>query len=244
MPVIAIITVKPGDQHRSSRGGGGYLERFGGRAAMGAFLALAAQVEQRVVDADRQPDQQDHRADRGVDVQQVAEQLGQPERRGDRGDPEQQGDAGRHERAEREHQDEQRDRQRRSPRPSGSPAAMRLLIALLALPSPNSPMNRPGMRGLDRGCRRQRRRDAVLRGRRVAGDLEGQKRGPTILRDLPLIARRQRRLDHRHRRRARQARDEVPHAPYGTRPLGACRAGSRSAPPRTARSRGNCFASV
>jgi hypothetical protein len=75
-----------------------------------AFLALAAQIEERVVDADREADEQDHRADRLIDVQQVADDLGQAERGGDRNDCEQQRDAGCHQRAEREHQDEQRDR--------------------------------------------------------------------------------------------------------------------------------------
>ena len=53
MPAIAIITVMPGDEHGPTRRRRGGLE--GGRlAASGApLVALAADVEQRVVDADR-----------------------------------------------------------------------------------------------------------------------------------------------------------------------------------------------
>ena len=50
-----------GDQHRAPRGRGGDLERGALIAPGGALLALASQVEERVVDADRQPDQQDDR---------------------------------------------------------------------------------------------------------------------------------------------------------------------------------------
>ena len=48
-----------GDQHGAAGGRGGGLERGRVAAPGGALLALAAQVEERVVDADRQPDQQD-----------------------------------------------------------------------------------------------------------------------------------------------------------------------------------------
>ena len=53
-----------GDQHGATRCRGGDLERLARRAALGALLALTAQVEHRVVDADGQADQQQHRGDR------------------------------------------------------------------------------------------------------------------------------------------------------------------------------------
>ncbi len=62
-----------GDEHRAAGRGRRDLQRVGGRAPARTLLALTAQVEQRVVDADSQADQQDHRVDRLVDVQQVAE---------------------------------------------------------------------------------------------------------------------------------------------------------------------------
>ena len=40
--------------------GRGYPQRLARRSARGALLTLAAQVEQRVIDADRHPDDQHH----------------------------------------------------------------------------------------------------------------------------------------------------------------------------------------
>ena len=50
-----------GDQHRPSRGGGSRLERGPLAPALRAFLTLAPEVEHRVVDADREPDQEHER---------------------------------------------------------------------------------------------------------------------------------------------------------------------------------------
>ena len=63
-----------GDQHRLARGGGGTLQRVTARVSRRALLALALDVEERVVDADRHAHQQDHRARR----------VGGVERRGSR----------------------------------------------------------------------------------------------------------------------------------------------------------------
>ena len=62
IPAIAIMTVMPGDQHRPAGGGGGGLERGAVAAAGAPLLALALHVEERVVDADGEPDEQDHLA--------------------------------------------------------------------------------------------------------------------------------------------------------------------------------------
>ena len=72
----------------------------------GALLALAAQVEQRVVDADREADEQDHRgrAD-SSSGERLAGERDEAERGGDRGQAEQHRDAGGDERAEREEED-------------------------------------------------------------------------------------------------------------------------------------------
>ena len=59
MPAIAISTVMPGDEDGPARGRGGGRER-GALAATGApLLAFTPHVEERVVDSDGEPDQQD-----------------------------------------------------------------------------------------------------------------------------------------------------------------------------------------
>jgi hypothetical protein len=92
---------------RRRRGG---LERGLGGAAGGALLALAAQVEEGVVDPDREADEEDDRGGRLLDRERLARQRDEPHPGGDRGEPEQDGDARRDERAEREEEDRERDR--------------------------------------------------------------------------------------------------------------------------------------
>ena len=109
MPAMAVATVIP--ETRTARpGSGGRLESRPLTRAAGTLLPLSAQVEHRVVDADGEPDQRDHR--RGL-VERVW--LSGPSRpiaentavaasscRHEGGD----------EGAEREHEDYQRDRKR------------------------------------------------------------------------------------------------------------------------------------
>ena len=52
---------QPGDEHRAAGGRGRDFERGSRATACGTFLALAPQVEHRIVDADREPDQQHQR---------------------------------------------------------------------------------------------------------------------------------------------------------------------------------------
>jgi transposase-like protein len=146
MPAIATITVKPETSTarpdvarpcgplRSCR-----LPPF--------LLAFATQVEQRVVDADRQADEQHHRAHGVVHRHELARDRDQAERRHDRGQPEQQRDAGRDERAEGEDEDDQRDRQREEL------GLLEVVLndfesALLALASPNCPTKTFGLSAL------------------------------------------------------------------------------------------------
>ena len=72
MPAMAIATVMPGDEHGPAGGRGGDLQGPLVGVPLVAFGALAAQVEQRVVDPHGEPDQQDHRADHLVDREQLA----------------------------------------------------------------------------------------------------------------------------------------------------------------------------
>ena len=97
------------DEHRASRGGGGDLERSLRAPARCPLLPLALQVEHRVVDPDRETDQEHHRRCLHRDRQQHARERDEPEGREDGGQREQQRNARRHERAEREHENDQRD---------------------------------------------------------------------------------------------------------------------------------------
>src|SRR3712207_7785369 len=91
------------------RGGGGGLQRGLVALAGVALLHLAADVEHRVVDADRQADEQDHGADLLLEREDLADRAEQADRRHHRGEAEQQRQAGGHERAEGEDEDGQRD---------------------------------------------------------------------------------------------------------------------------------------
>ena len=59
IPAMAIITVRPGDEHGAPRGRRRDVERLAPAPAGRSLLALPAHVEQRVVDADGEPDQDD-----------------------------------------------------------------------------------------------------------------------------------------------------------------------------------------
>ena len=80
--------------------------------ARGPLLALALEVEERVVDADREPDEQEHGADVRVHRDEVARQRDEADRADDGGEREQQRHACGDERAEDEQEDEQRQRDR------------------------------------------------------------------------------------------------------------------------------------
>ena len=100
------------DQHGVTAGGGGSLERRQLACSPRPLLALALEVEERVVDCDGHADQhhQDLRA--LARRHELARDGGQPERGEDRGQPEQHGDAGREQGAEGQQQDQKGDRDR------------------------------------------------------------------------------------------------------------------------------------
>ena len=118
-----------GDQDRASRGGGGSLESRALALARRALFALALQVEHRVVDADRQPDQQHDRADVLVHGPDLARDREQAHRRHHGREGEQQRDACGDERAEGDDEDHDRDRQREETRPLE--VLVELLVELL-----------------------------------------------------------------------------------------------------------------
>ena len=114
MPAIATITVSP-EMSTERPDVAAAASSAACRAAPGcALLALALEVEHRVVDADRKADQQHHRVGLRRERQQVARQRDQPERREHGGQREQQRNARGHQCPECEHEDDERDRERES----------------------------------------------------------------------------------------------------------------------------------
>jgi hypothetical protein len=82
-----------------------------------AFLARADHVEERVVDSDGHPDQEDDRLHAVVQRERLADEAEQAERRRDRGQREQDRHEGRDDGAEGEEEDDERDRDREQLRP-------------------------------------------------------------------------------------------------------------------------------
>ena len=112
MPAIAIATVAPEmttvrPEVRNVVSSASSI----GRAAL-AFCARADDEEERVVDADRHPDQQHHRLGAVLDRKQLAERSEQAEARGDGAQREHDRNERRDQRPEREQEHEQRDRDR------------------------------------------------------------------------------------------------------------------------------------
>ena len=99
------------DQDRVTRGRRGGSQRGLVAGSAGALLALAAQIEQGVVDANGQPDEQDDRVDGAVHRHELRDEPDQAQRAADGGEPEQHRQAGSDQRAEGEQQDGERDRQ-------------------------------------------------------------------------------------------------------------------------------------
>ena len=100
-----------GDHDRVARGLGGDLDGVEGGAAAGAFLALALEVEQRVVDADGHPDQHDHRVHRGLGGHEVGRGRGDAHGRRHAAERQEDRDAGRDERTEGEQHEQEGHRQ-------------------------------------------------------------------------------------------------------------------------------------
>ncbi len=111
MPLMATITVRPDTSTARPEVAAAISIASIVVVAPGPFAALAGEVEDRVVDADREADQQDHGLRHVGDRQQVAGQGRETAGGADRAHREQHGDAGRHQTAEREHQDQQGQRQ-------------------------------------------------------------------------------------------------------------------------------------
>ena len=183
MPPIAPIAVRPETSTERPEVAAAASSAASGPSG-GTLLPFALQVEHRVVDADGEPDQQDHRRSLEGDRDQMARQRDQAERRQDGGQGEQERDAGGHERAEREHEDEQRDRERER---SGlaEVVAVRGLDALLGAGVAEL-ADREARMGRLRCCNRvQDGLDLVDGFVLVALDGEADERGVAVLCDRP-----------------------------------------------------------
>ena len=176
------------DEHRPARGRRCGIERRRGAAPGPPLLALASQVEERVVDADREADEDDYRGDVGVHRHQLAGQRQQADRRQHRREGDQQRHQGRDQRAEGEQEDDQGDRQRCRLgllQVFAEDRFQRLVRAgATELLDPQ-----PGMSALRSGGRGQGRVDLAFGGFGVAGDLELDQRRVTVSGDAPAPAR-------------------------------------------------------
>ena len=111
MPAIAIITVRPETSTALPDVAAANSSAASRGASRVSLLHLAAQVEHRVVDADREADQEDHGVRGLLHRDDLADRADQAERADHGRDRQQQRDAGGDQRAERDDQDEQRDRE-------------------------------------------------------------------------------------------------------------------------------------
>ena len=104
-----------GDEHGAARGRGCGLQRGPLAAARRSLFAFSLQVEERVVDADREPDQEHERTCLVRHREDVAGAGDDAEGGEDGRQGEQQRDACGDESAERDHEDDERDREREHP---------------------------------------------------------------------------------------------------------------------------------
>ena len=178
-----------GDQHRPPRGRRRSRQRRLLAAPRFALLALAAQVEHRVVDADRQADQQDHLVDRAVDRRDVAGRR-RPGR-SSRARPSARAESERWPRPAR------RTRSSRITSVIGSEVTNALLkslliessTCLLMLASPTCSTVKSGLAACAAAVAFERRADPVRGLVLVAGDLEAQQGRMPVSGDLSGVAR-------------------------------------------------------
>ncbi len=197
-----------GDQDRAARGGSGGLERGTLAPARGTLLTLASEVEQRVIDADRESDQQDDRGSLLCEREQVTGQRDQPERREDGRERQQQGDARGHERAERDHEDDQRERDREHAR--ALEVVRECCVDRLRRARTAELSDEEARVGTLRvGDAFEDRAELVARLVLVASDLELDERGTPALCDLTCVGRVERRTDVLNGRLLRNARHDI-----------------------------------
>ena len=199
-----------GDQHRPARGSGSRLERGPFAPALRAFLTLAPEIEHRVVDADREPDQEHERSRLVGHREHVACDRDQAEGAEHGREREQQRDPRGDERPERDDQDDQRDRQGERPR-LGQILALLVHDRLRRTGIAHLADKEAGMGGLGRCDGVDRGADLVRRLVDLAADVEHDERGVPVPGDLVHVAGDERRADVPDVGLARDAGDDVLH---------------------------------
>ena len=198
------------DEHGPSGGRGGGFERGALAAPCGSFLPLALQVEERVVHADREPDQHDDRAHVLVDRPDLARQREQPHRRDHGRQREEQRDACSDERAEREHEHDERHGKGEQAGALQVVADRRrdLLVGRRLAEAADEQVRVRGLRLVDG---RDDRSDLAPRVVLVAADVEAHDRRAAVGGDLLAVVRVERAPDVRRDAGRRDARDDVAH---------------------------------
>ena len=200
---------QPGNEHRPARRRRGSLERSFLAATRGTLLALALQVEHRVVDAHGEPDQQDERRDAVGHGQDLAPHRDETHRREHRREPEQERDAGRDEGAEGDEEDDQRQRERQQPRLLQ--VFEERLLDILARARADGPDEEAGMGALDFLHAVDDRVDLVDRLVGLARDLQLDEDRVLVVRDLAGVLRIERRFDLRDHGDGSDTLDDVLH---------------------------------
>ncbi len=180
IPAIAIRAVTPEISMACPRGGGSAQQRRSRLCTAPPLLSLPPHGEERVVDADGHPNQEDHGGRRlpigGVGV---ADERKEPERREHRGEREQDRKPARHDRAESGEEDRERERNRQ---PLGAREVLAELLAELVVRTGVADLAHAhdAVRGLRAGDRLEDRLDPVLRRIAVAADVELDEDGVAV----------------------------------------------------------------
>ena len=196
------------DEHRTARGRCSRFERGFGAAPGGPFLAFALQVEQRVVDPDREADQQDHRVDRFVARKHLARDRPQAEGRENGRQREDERDSGRDQGSEREDENGQGDRDRDEPGllEGVHERSFELLVRTAVTELTDEQLRMCRLRLVDGG---DDGIDLVDRVVRVTADLEIDQGRVAVFGDLPAVFGLERRPHVEYDRHRRHIRDDI-----------------------------------
>ena len=197
-----------GDEHGTARGRCSRFERGFGAAPGGPFLALALQVEHRVVDPDREADQENHRVERLRRSEDLARDRPQAERRQDGRQREEERDSGRDQGSEDEDEDDQGDRDREEPGllEGVHERSLELLVGTAVAELTDEELRMRRLRLVDGGEDGIDLRHRVVR---VAADLEIDQGRAAVFGDLPAVLRHERRADVEHDRHLGHIRDDI-----------------------------------
>ena len=199
-----------GDQHRPARSRGGGLERGPFAPALRSFLSLAPEVEHRVVDSDREADQEHERHRLIGHRKHVARERDKAEGAEHGRERKQQRDSRGEERPERDDQDDQRDRQGERP---GLAEILAVLVhdRFRGTGVAHLADEEAGMSGLGRCDGVDHGADLVRRLVDLAADVEADEGRVPVLRDLVPMTGGERRADVPDVGLARDAGNDVVH---------------------------------